>query len=311
MTMNSHVLVIIPTFNRAHFLPDAISSVLDQDYPHKKILIIDDGSSDDTKALCEDYIEQYGEIISYQYQQNSGVSSARNRGLNGIGEEITHVCFLDSDDRLLPGKFSREIALLDKQPDADFTYSDAVVYDELSGIEECQAVAGAGRPDTFVLQHFLTNASKPAAILYRANILKNQRFREDLHYSEDVEFLQRIASEHKGIYCAEPGCWVRWHQHSQSRNLIEILKAVLQLKLDVIREKPDFYLANKSAIDQLIQKTRKLLAAQLLLARRWDEVPVYTGNLFSRAQAKLKFSGYQRLRLQLNLWLNKRHLKHH
>lgn len=311
MTINSCVLVIIPTFNRAHFLPDAISSVLEQDHPDKRILIIDDGSSDGTKTLCEDYIKQYGEIISYQFQQNSGVSSARNRGLNAIGEEIAYVCFLDSDDRLLPGKFSREIALLDKQQDAGFTYSDAVVYDELSGIEERQVVAGAGQPDTFVLQHFLTNASKPSAILYRATALKDKRFREDLHYSEDVEFLQRVASGSKGIYSTEPGCWVRWHEHSQSRNLIEILKAVLQLKLDVIHEKPDFYLANKSAIDKLINKTRKLLATQLLLAGRWNEVSIYSDSLFSRAQAKLKFSGYQRLRLQLNLWLNKRHLRHH
>lgn len=301
MTDGRHVLIIIPTYNRAHLLPDALESVFVQDYPFIKIAIVDDGSADDTRRLCAQYVERHPGIISYRYQENRGCSSARNSALCDIDDTIGYVCFLDSDDRLLPGKLTREVALLEKHPEVGFTYSDAIVFDAVLNIEEMQRVAGAENSNLFSIEHFLTNEAKPAALLYRASVVKNVRFREDLRYNEDSEFLQRIAITNRGYYSCQPGCWQRWHSGSKSRNFLEISKAVLLSNRDVIRAYPEFYLMYKPLIDQRMKQLSRSLAVEMLLARQWAGVPEYTSSWFLRAQAKLRLSIYYRLRRKMSM----------
>lgn len=307
MTSGPYVLIIIPTYNRAHLLPEALESALKQDYPFKKIVIVDDGSTDATRQLCEQYIARYSGIIVYKHQQNAGCSTARNRGLETIDDEIGYVCFLDSDDRLLDGKLTREVAILESHPEAGFTYADSIVYDEVAGIESVHAVAAAGDPDAFAIEHFLTNEAKPAALLYRAELVRNKRFREDLLYNEDSEFLQRIALEHKGVYSAQPGCWVRWHSNSKSRNVLEILKAVVRANQDAIDAYPIFYQAFKERIDARMKQARRQAAVEMLLAQRWTEVPEYSSSLFLRIQARLRCAAYYRISRKVRLLMSARY----
>src|SRR2546425_12961071 len=135
-TGEKYVLVIVPTYIRADLLPVAVESVLVQDYSHKKLIIVDDGSTDRTREVCMRYVNDRPGIISYVFKANGGCASARNVGLQSIEDEIGYVCFLDSDDRLLPGKLSREVALLSCHRDADFTCSDSVIFEEETGREE-------------------------------------------------------------------------------------------------------------------------------------------------------------------------------
>jgi len=276
------ILTIIPTNNRAGLLPQAIESVIAQGYPSKKIIIINDGSTDETENVCNEYVHRYAGIVSHQYKENGGCASARNCGLDLIGEDIGYVCFLDDDDRLLPSKFSREVELLEKNSEADFSYADSIIHDEETGLEKLQKVAGAGRPEDFAIEHFLTNEAKSAALLYRVGVVKGRRFREDLRYNEDSEFLQRIAIECKGIYSTEPGCWVRWHTGSKSRNLIEINEAILQSGLGIINAYPSFYDFYKDLIDSRIKKIQNELFVELLLAGRMDEARKYQTNRWKK-----------------------------
>lgn len=85
------VSIIIPTYNRAHLLADAIHSVLAQDYPHKQIIVVDDGSQDNTRQLVSNFAE-----VEYIYQANRGQAAARNAGLRQCRGE--YVASLDSDD---------------------------------------------------------------------------------------------------------------------------------------------------------------------------------------------------------------------
>jgi glycosyltransferase involved in cell wall biosynthesis len=223
-------------------------------------------------------VRGYPNHIAYHYKTNGGCASARNYGLNWMGEDIGYVCFLDDDDRLLPGKFSRQVKLLSEDSEADFSYADSIIHDEETKRDHLQKVAGAGRPEDFSLEHFLTNEAKSAAILYGVHAVKHRRFREDLRYNEDSEFLQRIAIECKGGYSSEPSCWVRWHAGSKSRNLIEINKAILQSSLDIINSYPSFYHAYKDLIDQRIRKIENDLCIELLLVGRTDEAKEYATN---------------------------------
>jgi len=102
--MNLTVSVVIPTYNYAHFIGEAIESALAQTYLIAEIVVVDDGSTDNT----EEVVTAFGEKVRYIRQENSGVSAARNNGAkNSSGDFIT---FLDPDDAWLPEKIERQIA---------------------------------------------------------------------------------------------------------------------------------------------------------------------------------------------------------
>lgn len=101
------VSVIIPTYNRASFLKEAIESVLGQSYEYFELIIVDDGSTDDTKQLVQSFKDKR---ISYFYQENKGVSQARNLGIKKSQGEV--IAFLDSDDFWLKDKLKKQIFFL-------------------------------------------------------------------------------------------------------------------------------------------------------------------------------------------------------
>ena len=104
------VSVIIPTYNRSSVLSRAIDSVLRQSFRDFELIVVDDGSTDNTKNL----IEQYSDQITYIYQDNKGVSAARNLGLKHATGEW--VAFLDSDDEWKKKKLEKQIAFIEKNP---------------------------------------------------------------------------------------------------------------------------------------------------------------------------------------------------
>jgi glycosyltransferase involved in cell wall biosynthesis len=107
------VSVIIPSYNHAHLVGEAIKSVLEQDYQHYEIILVDDGSTDNT---CE-VVAQFGFKVRYIYQPNQGLSAARNSGLYAARGEL--VGFLDADDLYEPNFISTLISILEANPQAD------------------------------------------------------------------------------------------------------------------------------------------------------------------------------------------------
>ncbi len=105
------VSVIIPTYNRAWVLHEAIDSVLAQDFQDLEIVVVDDGSTDNTQEILESYKQ-----IRVLGQDHRGVSTARNAGIALAGGRL--ITFLDSDDLWLPGKISAQIAFFNTHPDA-------------------------------------------------------------------------------------------------------------------------------------------------------------------------------------------------
>lgn len=147
--MGTSVSVIIPTYNRAHLLHEAIDSVLAQeveDY-RMEIIVVDDGSTDDTRKA----VERYGSRVIYIYQSNQGAGVARNRGI----EESTGewVAFLDSDDRWLPHKLSLQFRILESFPGYNVIHSNFYTFEEDSitiprGLDYwVQCISGASQVD--------------------------------------------------------------------------------------------------------------------------------------------------------------------
>lgn len=108
------ISVIIPTYNRAQWLPECIGSVLGQTRPPAEILVIDDGSTDQTPMILERLARQASIPLRWICQENRGAAAARNTGIRAAQGEI--LCFLDSDDSFLPEKIARQHDLLRASP---------------------------------------------------------------------------------------------------------------------------------------------------------------------------------------------------
>jgi len=109
--MDPLISVIIPTFNRAHLLRRAVKSVLNQTYARFEVIIINDGSSDDTKEVISQFDD---ERIRYKNQKNKGVSAARNKGIMLARGE--YIAFLDDDDEWFPRKLERQVHAFARAP---------------------------------------------------------------------------------------------------------------------------------------------------------------------------------------------------
>jgi glycosyltransferase involved in cell wall biosynthesis len=106
------VSVVIPTYNRAWCLAEAVDSVLAQELRGFELIVVDDGSTDDTPRL----LEGYGEAVRTLRRENHGVSAARNAGIAAARAEL--IAFLDSDDLWLPGKLRRQVEFFTSHPKA-------------------------------------------------------------------------------------------------------------------------------------------------------------------------------------------------
>ncbi|MFL6183180.1 MAG: glycosyltransferase family 2 protein, partial [Actinomycetes bacterium] len=107
------VSVIIPSYNHAHYLGQAIGSVLSQSYRNFEIIVVDDGSTDETSEVASRY-----ERVRIVRQENRGLSGARNRGLREAKGE--YVVFLDADDKLLPGALEAGLRCFEAHPECAF-----------------------------------------------------------------------------------------------------------------------------------------------------------------------------------------------
>lgn len=116
------VSVILPTFNRKELLEIAISSALEQTINDFELIVIDDGSTDGTKAM----VEGFGERIRYIYQKNKGVSGARNRGIREARGE--YLAFLDSDDRWVRDKLKVQVRALEENPEYLISHTEEIWY---------------------------------------------------------------------------------------------------------------------------------------------------------------------------------------
>lgn len=104
--------VIIPTYNRGWIVQEAIDSVLNQDFADYELIVVDDGSEDNTAAV----LAAYGQAITVLSQANQGVSAARNQGIAAAAGQL--IAFLDSDDLWLPRKLSAQVKFFEDNPGA-------------------------------------------------------------------------------------------------------------------------------------------------------------------------------------------------
>src|SRR5690606_36042782 len=111
------VSIIVPNFNRAKYVQDALDSIINQSYKNLEILVVDDASSDDSVEVVEGYARRDGRIKLIKVETNKGAPYCRNLGLSRASG--TYLNFFDSDDIMHPEKISSQIRLFDEEENLD------------------------------------------------------------------------------------------------------------------------------------------------------------------------------------------------
>ena len=126
------VSTVIPVYNRAIFLPQAVRSVLNQSYPHVEVILVDDGSTDDTPRLIESMVRNDPERVRSIRIKNSGPGGAREQGRLIVRGEF--IQYLDSDDELLPCKFELQVKALNEHPECGVAYGKTRLIDQAGNV---------------------------------------------------------------------------------------------------------------------------------------------------------------------------------
>ncbi len=179
------VTVVIPTYNRYELLYRAIRSLFAQTYQPSEIIVVDDGSTDKSSAIQNDFPS-----IKYIYQKNSGVSSARNRGIESATYEW--VAFLDSDDEWLPTKLEEQVRLHQQNRELLISYTDEIwIRDDLEvNIPKKFKKIGV---DSFIENLSYCNIAPSAVLIHKTLFKRVGVFDESLEVCEDYNLWLRIS----------------------------------------------------------------------------------------------------------------------
>ncbi len=191
------VTIVLPTYNRASLLAYAIASVLDQTHAHWELIVVDDGSDDETARLIPP-----DRRIKYLRRAHTGnVAATRNAGLARAAGEF--VVFLDSDDRMLPRRLEAQLARLAKRPDCGWCHSDFRMVDARGGpIPRKAGLPWTPREGDLRREVLTTDGSIALhTVMVRRTLAARLQFDERVPFGDDYDFLVRLAE-------AAPGCAV-------------------------------------------------------------------------------------------------------
>ncbi len=177
------VSAVIPTRNYARYVGEAVESVLAQSFTELEIVVVDDGSTDETA----DVLRAFGERIRYIRQEHRGLAATRNTGIGAARGR--YVAFLDADDLWLPEKVSLQVARLDSEPAVGLVYSEAILFPVTPHSHWAPHPSGRILP-WLVLQNVVPS---PTPMVRRELFEQVGRFDETLSACEDWDMWIRIA----------------------------------------------------------------------------------------------------------------------
>jgi glycosyltransferase involved in cell wall biosynthesis len=239
--------VIIPTYNYGRYLPEAIDSVQRQTVDDLEIIVIDDGSTDDTADILGAIDDPR---LTYCRTINRGISAARNEGLRRA--RAPFIAFLDADDRWRPEKLERQLAIMDRDSDIGAVFTNIVRFDssgvyprdqftyfpELAHVPRIRTEAGGWRVLGNAFEQLVVFTEFPTyiqSVLFRASAIEGIRFPEwrpdepgkRFDMSEDTYFCLRAYERAPVAYLETPLVEVRRHGSNITHDLAELPHARL------------------------------------------------------------------------------------
>ena len=221
------VSVIIPTYNRSWCLSEAIDSVLSQTFQDMELIVVDDGSSDETPAL----LSHYADRLRVLRQTNRGVSAARNSGIQAAHGDL--IAFLDSDDTWQPDKLARQVDFFDRQPDAMICQTEEIWIRRGVRVNPKQRHR---KPSGWIFEASLALCLvSPSAVMMRRDLLEEMGgFDESLPACEDYDLWLRMSLRYP-IHLIDDALVIKQgghadqlsRQHSLDRYRIQSMEKIL------------------------------------------------------------------------------------
>jgi glycosyltransferase involved in cell wall biosynthesis len=212
----------MPCYNYAQYVGDSIAAVLASTEEDLELIVVDDGSTDDSKAVIKAAADADERVKPIFLEKNAGISAARNTALKAASGE--YVAFCDADDLWLPEKLSHQLQLLEQYPEADFAYGDSKIIDE-NGKETGERfsdrfpIPGLGNGNLFptlCVRNFINTQT----VLFRRNILGPlSTFDVNISYAEDWLFWINLARTSEFIYSPESLGYYRVHPTNSATTL--------------------------------------------------------------------------------------------
>jgi glycosyltransferase involved in cell wall biosynthesis len=227
------VSVIVPTYNYAHFIGDCLDSIFSQTYKDFEVIVVDDGSTDDTAQV----LKKYRGEIHYIHQENRGLPAARNTGIRAAQGE--YLAFLDSDDLWLPDKLDEQIRVLRNDADMGIIFSDASAFDEKGVIRE-SILKEENTCTGFCFQRlFMGNYLVMPTVMIRTRCLeKGGLFDESLTAVEDYDLWLRISIYYKIGFVAKVLAKYRVHPSNMSRDFFRLMENEIKVIQKIIEQYP-------------------------------------------------------------------------
>lgn len=224
----SKVDVIIPAYNAARFLPGAIESVLAQTETAWRILLVDDGSTDNTREVVESFARLLGDRFRYIFQENRGLPAARNTAIRNSSSPL--LALLDADDLWLPNRLADSLASFAGRPEVGLSYGRITRFSDTGAVID--TFAGNGdRGQTDAARWIYTRKIElpcPSVTFRRVCVEKVGMFDETMRATEDRDLWLRIAQHYQVAFVPSVIALYRRTDSSMSGDLPRMLRAQLQ-----------------------------------------------------------------------------------
>ena len=286
------VTIVMPAYNVEEYIAKSIDSILLQEFKNWELIIVNDGSTDNTGEIIQKYADLYSRIKVIT-QLNQGVSVARNVGLNCA--KGVFVSFLDADDFLTPDYIEKMIKPL-RDNIADITFCK---YREVDGLKVVNETSSniCGMPNGSFIQHVeqrVSGAKHNMAFMYRLSLLNdfNIRFFPRCRFGEDAEFVLKATSLGEVQYVPEYLYQYVCRQESVSR--VQLLPDIIFDEISAYHRLQDFLLTNTKIklyseyvayVQRILESSKNRLRKSLwglLVEKRWNEVMIALRNYEER-----------------------------
>lgn len=302
------VSVIIPTYNCAKYIAQSIDSVLAQSRPPAEILIVDDGSTDDTRAVVSTYRDPR---IRYLEGPHRGTAATRNRGIDlACGD---YLAFLDADDRWRPAMLERQLAVLEHDERLVCTFTNFMRFEERTGQIlpeqfdyypdlDSLPLTPSACGDALIVEgdaflHFIKFEEIPAymqCMLFRRARIAEMRLNEFLTRCQDLEFVARVFMRGQVAFTREVLAEVRRHDSNATRDTslmaLDKLWALLPLQNEV-----DTPIRRAALNDRLVKARIDAATALIHSGRRLESLEHYLHALRLPGSALRKLKGTARI----------------
>lgn len=204
------VSVVVPCYNKGPYLRETLDSALGQTVPPAEVIVVDDGSTDDSAAIAE----AYGPPVTVLRQENRGESAARNRGIRRA--RSAWIALLDADDVWTPPKLERQLACIDASEDESLV----CVYTDVYLFRNGERIGEHRKPEYHAMRDFRVRmlcdwSVNTSSVLLRAEAVEEVQFPENIRDSEDMIFFLELRE--RGSFLRIPECLVGYRRNEENQ----------------------------------------------------------------------------------------------